>query len=61
MKDSESVRSKIKETLEDMLQLKVNLREGDPRVLSIFRDIEGRTDVPEDEIRRCVERYFFEY
>lgn len=61
MENYEFVRSKVKETLEDILQLKVNLREGDPRVISIFRDIEGRTDVPDDEIRRHVERYFFEY
>ena len=51
---------KIKETLEDILQLRVNLREDDSRVLSIFRDIEGRDDVPDDEIEGYVKRYFFE-
>jgi len=60
MKDCESVRLKIKETLEDILQLRVNLREDDSRVLSIFRDIEGRDDVPDDEIEGYVKRYFFE-
>lgn len=56
----EKVRLRTQEALEGILQLKVNLKPEDSRVISIYNEINGSgiDTVSDDEMRRYAKRYF---